>query len=358
MTDKQLATIGGSFGSAVNAIVPQSISDVATLAKMIAGAGWAPKSYRKDPRNESSGFDQDKIALGIMHGMEVGMKPVQALQSIAVINGMPSIFGDGALGLVRSSGLLEDFQETPITGDYTGPDANGRTITLKDRVIAYHVLAKRKGQETPIEYTFTIDMAIKAKLWGKAGPWTDHPQRMLQMRARSWVLRDGFTEVLKGLSIAEEVQDIAIVSSETIPARPKTAKAALDAFAASPAPSAPATPETAVEPSETAAGGDVVDPETGEVIEEGQTAEFTAALPPIPKAVEDYFGAGVHKPFVDWFTAVLGETEPGDLDVQAFADAHADKLRAVAATSEKNRGVVEKIAAHFGLAVSLDEGAQ
>jgi hypothetical protein len=181
---------------------------------------------------------------------------------------------------------------------------------------------------------------------------------MLQMRARSWVLRDGFTEVLKGLSIAEEAQDIAIVSSETIPARPKTAKAALDAFAASPAPSAPADPETAVEPSENGPGCDVVDPETGEVIEEGQTAEFTAALPAMPKAVEDYFGAGVHKPFVDWFTAVLGEAEPGDLDVQAFADAHADKLRAVAATSEKNSAVVDKIVAHFGFVMPTVEGAQ
>ena len=53
-----------------------------------------------------------------------------------------------------------------------------------------------------------LDDAKRAGLLGKKGPWTEYPQRMLQMRARSWALRDGFADVLKGLSVREEAQDI------------------------------------------------------------------------------------------------------------------------------------------------------
>jgi hypothetical protein len=41
----------------------------------------------------------------------------------------------------------------------------------------------------------------------KEGPWQTYPRRMLTMRARSWALRDGFADVLRGLSIREEVDD-------------------------------------------------------------------------------------------------------------------------------------------------------
>tara|TARA_R110002020_G_scaffold37892_1_gene114463 strand:- start:30 stop:494 length:465 start_codon:yes stop_codon:yes gene_type:complete len=51
-------------------------------------------------------------------------------------------------------------------------------------------------------------MAKKAKLWGKPGPWTQYPARMLQVRARAMALRDQFADVLSGIHIGEEVRDI------------------------------------------------------------------------------------------------------------------------------------------------------
>ena len=45
-------------------------------------------------------------------GAEIGLQPLQAMQNIAVINGRPSLWGDAVLALVRSSGLLEQFEET------------------------------------------------------------------------------------------------------------------------------------------------------------------------------------------------------------------------------------------------------
>jgi hypothetical protein len=49
----------------------------------------------------------EKVMVAILHGLEVGLTPMNALQSIAVINGRPTIWGDGAVGLIRASGLLE-----------------------------------------------------------------------------------------------------------------------------------------------------------------------------------------------------------------------------------------------------------
>ena len=68
-------------------------------------------------------------------------------------------------------------------------------------------IAKRRGQPDVIR-TFSIADAKQAGLWGKPGPWQSSPKRMLQMRARSFALRDQFPDVLKGINSREESEDI------------------------------------------------------------------------------------------------------------------------------------------------------
>jgi len=55
---------------------------------------------------------------------------------------------------------------------------------------------------------FSKEDAETAKLWGKQGPWQTYPKRMLAMRARGWAIRNVFPDALKGIQVAEEVQDI------------------------------------------------------------------------------------------------------------------------------------------------------
>ena len=169
-------------GGAVAAIVPQDIEQTFRMAQMIVKSGMAPKDMNRP----------EQIVAAITTGLEVGLKPMQSLQSIAVINGRPTIWGDGALGLVHASGKLEDFSET----------IEGEGLEMLARCVA-----KRFDMSTPIERTFSAQDAQKAGLWSKKGPWSTYPKRMLQMRARSWVLRDGFADILKGLGIAEEIRD-------------------------------------------------------------------------------------------------------------------------------------------------------
>ena len=217
-------------GSSVAAIVPTDIDGAWRFAGIVAKAGWAPKSYGKS---------QDAIMVGIIAGMEVGLPPLAALQSVALINGMPSLYGDGLLGVVRASGLLEDIVET------VERDSEGEPMSATCR-------AKRVGQATWIEHTFTRADAVRAKLWNKAGPWTEYRPRMMQMRARGWVLRDGFSDVTKGMYCAEEAIDGGHLiqqgdGSYAPPPRPQRADF-----------------ETTPEPIDEALAGDVIENEAGE----------------------------------------------------------------------------------------------
>lgn len=169
-------------GSRPKPIVPKSLSEVYRIAQAVCAAKMAPK-----------GLDTPEACMiAIMHGLEVGLSPLAALQRIAVINGRPTIWGDGALALVKASGLCEAIDEW-IEGEHP-----------EDWVAVCNVI--RRGDPVPVERRFSSEDAKRAKLWGKNGPWSDYPKRMLQMRARAFALRDAFPDVLGGLYLTEEIQ--------------------------------------------------------------------------------------------------------------------------------------------------------
>jgi len=172
-------------GGAVRAIVPQDFEGAWRIASAVCKAGMAPR-----------GLDApEKAMVAILHGLEVGLTPMNALQSIAVINSRPTLWGDGALGLVQASGKMSSHKEW-LEGE-------------GDKRKAICVVVRR-GDPEPKTGEFSVADAKKAGLWGKSGPWTQYSDRMLKMRARAFALRDGFSDVLRGLGIAEEVQDTPI----------------------------------------------------------------------------------------------------------------------------------------------------
>lgn len=190
-------------GGKVSPIVPQTWGEAVQMATAFVRAGMVPKHFENNI---------ERATVAILAGLEVGLTPMSALQSIAVINNMPTIYGDGMLGLIRASGYLEDIEE--------GVEYNkqGQPVSATCRV-------KRKGENTWGVHMFTIEDAMKGGLLAKPGPWKQYPQRMLQMRARAWALRDKFADVLKGLKSAEEMQDMVDVTDvgtvTTAPPAPK-----------------------------------------------------------------------------------------------------------------------------------------
>ena len=158
---------------------PQTFEQALTFSNYLADSDMVPKDFKGKPGN---------CLVAIQWGMEIGLKPLQAMQNIAIINGRPSLWGDAVIALARNSPVCEYIVETD----------DGKTATCK---------VKRRGETEQIR-TFSMEDAKIAGLLGKAGPWTQYPKRMRQMRARAFAIRDVFPDVLKGLPIAEEVMDM------------------------------------------------------------------------------------------------------------------------------------------------------
>jgi len=176
---------GGGF-----AMAPQNLDQALQLAEMLSSSGMVPKAYINKP--------QDTL-VAMMMGSEIGLNPIQSLQNIATINGKPSIYGDAIPALMMRhplyDGMKEDFDDATMTA----------TCTVRRRGSPEHTVK------------FSRADAEKAALWGKTGPWSQYPKRMLQMRARAYAARDQFADALGGLSIAEDIQDTPNPSHESKP---------------------------------------------------------------------------------------------------------------------------------------------
>ena len=159
-------------------LAPKDLDEAMRFADMLAGSSIVPKDYIGKPGN---------CLVAIQWGMELGLQPMQAMQSIAVINGRPSLWGDAMLALVKAHPAFEWIKEEC--------DGNVATCTIK-----------RRGEPEVVQ-SFSLEEAKRAGLTGKAGPWTQYPKRMLQMRARGFALRDAFPDALRGVVSAEEARD-------------------------------------------------------------------------------------------------------------------------------------------------------
>ena len=169
-------------GGALSALVPKTLDETFRLAKALAGSGdMIPKAFQNN---------EPATMAAIIKGMEIGLAPMQALSSIAVINGRASLWGDAMPALMQRAGHHVDVE---LTGE---GDALTATATLT-RGDTGRVIVRR----------FSMADAKKAQLAGKPGPWQQYPGRMLSARARSYAIRDGAADALMGLQLAEEVQD-------------------------------------------------------------------------------------------------------------------------------------------------------
>ena len=158
---------------------PQNFEQALTFSKHLASSDMVPKDFKGRPEN---------CLIAMQWGAELGLKPLQAIQNIAVINGRPALWGDAVIALVRGSALCEFVIE----------DDDGTKATCR---------VKRRG-EPEQSRAFSMEDAKSAGLLSKQGPWTQYPKRMRQLRARAFALRDVFPDVLRGMPVVEELQDM------------------------------------------------------------------------------------------------------------------------------------------------------
>lgn len=176
----------------IQALVPSTLEDAARMGTAIFMSGLAPYGMK----------NEQAVMVVIMAGMEIGLPPMQAMQSIMVVNNKPALYGDAAIALVRQSGLLAGIREF-IEGE-------------GDQMVAVCQVRRRNpdGEDEAVEERFSVADAKLSGLWtkkgrnGEATPWQTYPKRMLKFRARGFALRDLFADVLKGMRTVEEEQDM------------------------------------------------------------------------------------------------------------------------------------------------------
>jgi hypothetical protein len=244
-------------GGTVQAFIPTTYDEAWRMSKGIVEGGFNPPSLKS----------AQAVMQAIIYGLEVGMKPFMALKNIAIINGRPAVYGDAIPGLVYASGLCEFIELT-----YEGEGDNLTAICT----------TKRKGAPHAVSDKFSVADAKKAGVWGKAGPWSAYPRRMLGVRARSFVLRDTYADILGGINVFEEVEDSSddLIDVTPPPATPPPADEPTPAIARRRGPRAAKAVQPEAE--EEAPPAEVVTVD-GEVIEvsppPAEEAEFVEAEP-------------------------------------------------------------------------------
>jgi hypothetical protein len=150
-------------------------------AKGVIQSGLAPETLNTAP----------KVIVATQYGLEIGLSPMVALNSICVVKGKPTLWGDAALALVKRSGLAAYVRET---------------IEVDGQNIIARVESKRTDTGEIVKSEFSSLDAKTARLWDKKGSWQTHPKRMLKYKARAFNLRDNFPDVLQGLHLTEEME--------------------------------------------------------------------------------------------------------------------------------------------------------
>lgn len=185
--------------SATGGVQITNTAEAASFAKSLMREGLVPSSL-KTP---------GQVVIALQAGAEVGLRPMQSLRYVAPINGNPTIWGEGAKGLVLATGQVESWRDWWQDGDV---ELTVEPTSYPDSLVAVTRLSRKGGGE--VTRQFSVADAKRARLWGKRGPWSEYPQRMLRVRAMSWAMRDLFADALGGLAIREEVLDAPLVERD------------------------------------------------------------------------------------------------------------------------------------------------
>lgn len=212
--------------SALSILNPAVLAQLEKLSKELSQSSLIPDALKGKPRD---------VMVTLMTGAELGLGPMQALRSIAVVKGKPSLSADLMVSLVKQR---RDVCEYLVLVKSTPEEA-----TYK---------AKRVGEPDATTMSFTMADATRAGLVSSGGMYSKYPAQMLRARCASGICRAVFPDLCMGLydSDSGELHDGKVEEKDVTPARvveveaePKSEPQALLAEAAAPAPKAkPANP--------------------------------------------------------------------------------------------------------------------
>ena len=185
-------------------IIPTTPEEVRQLAELYFTASHV-KSKHKTVGN---------VSYVILYCLEHDINVTEGLQFIYLIGDKLAAQAELMLSMVYRSGKLKSFEEK-IRGSFKDGSANA--------ICSIH----REGFEKK-EFVFSIDDAIRAKLWNRNPIWKSYPQRMLTMKARTYALKDTCSDIIGGLIMEEEAKDILYHKNDSFYLKKETIQAKLE----------------------------------------------------------------------------------------------------------------------------------
>lgn len=190
-----------------------NIEELQKISSFLLESGMCPDHfYEKGPDNKP---DRTKgkvpaLAMTLLHGNDLGLPAMTAMQWIVQVNGLMSIKGDGAAALINSSGKLHPNSWKEETEGSISEETYKVTIS-----------AKRADNGREASRSFSVLDAKRAGLWigeqkikaqdgwkWRNSPWWKYPERMIRYRALGFLARDLFSDVLAGSYTMEEAMDM------------------------------------------------------------------------------------------------------------------------------------------------------
>lgn len=159
-------------------MAPATMKEALEVAQLLSNSKLIPEIFRGKP---------DDILVVLEMGANVGIPPLMALQSTAMIGGRPVLWGDVPHGLVLAHPSFVDLKEW-LEGEGEARIAHCRLTRVN-----------RHGTLVVTENKFSWVTARANSLTNK-DTYKGYGDDMLKRRARSRVHSDGASDILKGFS--------------------------------------------------------------------------------------------------------------------------------------------------------------
>jgi hypothetical protein len=175
------------------------------FSEIIAQADIIPPHYRGKSAN---------VFIAVQSALRMNLDPMHVMQNTFVISGKLGMVTAFAISLANQSGLFDSGIRYRIEG-------SGDNL----KVTAYTNL-KKTGEE--ISYTITMREAI-AEGWTKNAKYKTLPELMLRYRAATLLIRTHVPEVLNGMHMVEEIEDVVMATKDVTLNKATSISSKLDA---------------------------------------------------------------------------------------------------------------------------------
>lgn len=141
-------------------------------AEILSASNLLPRAYQKQPAN---------VFTAMAMGEALGLKPIEAISSINVIQGKPALSAELMGAMVRRAGHKL------------------RIACTKNPPTATATLIRKDDPDAPFTVTWDEKAAARAGLWMSSPSWQKYPDQMMRARAITEVCRMGAPDALSGL---------------------------------------------------------------------------------------------------------------------------------------------------------------